>query len=86
MVVSVSNDAGLGKGLADATWSFYPFQRFVYCDIIVAVDGSDTQGEGTYRLPFRSIARGIQGALSNPRAYFISKGDTPEGRSVAGPK
>ena len=84
--VSVSNDAGLGKGLADATWSFYPFQRFVYCDIIVAVDGSDTRGDGTYRLPFRSIARGIQGALSNPRAYFISKGDTLEGRSVAGPK
>ena len=79
--VSVSNSGGLV-----GSWSFYPFIRFVYCDIIVAVDGSDTQGDGTYRLPFRSIARGIQGALSNPRGYYISKGDTPDGKSIDGPK
>ena len=75
--VDVSNDNG-------TKWSTATPKKFLYCPVYVSTYGSNTWGEGTPRLPFRDISRGIMAALSEPRAYFIKKGKDENGAEMTG--
>lgn len=44
---------------------------FLFCDIYVSKDGSDTYGSGTPNDPFLTIQRAIESALGEPRSYDI---------------
>ena len=45
--------------------------NFLFCDIYVSKDGSDTYGSGTPNDPFLTLQRAIESALGEPRSYDI---------------
>ena len=76
--VEVSNDRG-------TTWSGIDTRNsFVYCPVYVSSYGSNGWGDGTPSLPYRDLSRAIQGALSEPRSYWIRKGKRVDGSELAG--
>lgn len=72
-------------------WSMTNPEAFLYGDIYVSLSGSDLWGDGTPKLPYRSITRSMKAATSNPRSYWLWQapaGDTGRlatGREVRGP-
>jgi hypothetical protein len=81
--VYASNDAGV-------TWSKQgtAMTRFLFSDIYVSTSGDDTNGEGTWALPYRTIQRAIHAALAEPRSSFYYNsgitGQTYQGASTRG--
>ena len=81
--VDVSNNG-------ETMWSLPSEERFLYGDIYVSLSGSDLWGDGTPKLPYRTISRAIMAANSNPRAHWVLRsrsGDTgtlSTGREVRG--
>mmetsp|Transcript_16558 Transcript_16558/g.54059 ORF Transcript_16558/g.54059 Transcript_16558/m.54059 type:complete len:366 (-) Transcript_16558:828-1925(-) len=77
--VYVSNDAGV-------TWSKQGTgaTRFLFSDVYVSPSGDDVTGEGTWALPYKTIQRGIQSALGEPRSGFY-KNSLVTGETFMGP-
>ena len=52
---------------------------FLYCDVYVSPEGSDTAGRGTPDRPYRTIAKGVDAALGRPRVYWKYKSGVGKG-------
>jgi len=65
--LQVTSDGGNAYSTASAA------VQVLFCDVYVSVEGSDVSGHGTPDRPYRTIQKGIEASLSQPRAYWQSK-------------